>query len=160
MDTRSKVVVPTAQEVRIPEPTRGPVDPRVRVSLLWIVYAVCMTTAFVLFLLSSEALGDVLAGRIGDMDITDGVTLMFAAFVVIPLVMAMLTLVLKDTANRWASGIVAGLLTISSIWDVVEHLSEGTFRGEALMMVLSVVVGLAIVWSAWRWRGVEARTTA
>jgi hypothetical protein len=60
--------------------------------------------------------------------------------------------VLPNTANRWANGIIAAVLTVMNAMDIAGHVSDGSFGGEALMMVGVIVAGLAIVWYAWRGR--------
>ena len=146
------------------EPTRAPLSARetlgwrVRVSALWIVFAVSMVAAIVLFLAEPGSLEDVMAGEIDGEKITDTMTLIFAGFILIPLVMAFLALVLPDTPNRWANGVVAAIFVVMDALDLGSHLSDGTFGGEALMMVATVVAGLLIVWYAWRSRG-EVRST-
>lgn len=123
---------------------------RVRVATLWIVLTVGMIGATVLYLFGPGVLEDALDGEVDGEKLTDAFTLMFAAFFLVPLVMAFLALVLPEMPNRWANGIVAAILTVLNAMDVGSHLADGKFGGEALMMVGTVVAGLAIVWYAWR----------
>ena len=145
------------EEARVPLPTREPLDWRVRVSALWVVLAVSMVSAFVLFLVEPGALEDVMAGEVDGEKITEAMTLIFAGFILIPLAMAFLALVLPDTPNRWVNGVVAAIFVVMDAFDLIGHLSDGKFGGEALMMVATVVAGLLIVWYAWRSR-VEVRS--
>ena len=137
---------------RIPAPARESLGWRVRVTTLWIALTVGMVAATVLALVEPGILEDVMAGEVEGEKITDSFTLMFAAFFLVPLVMAFLTLVLPNTANRWANGIIAAVLTVMNAMDIAGHVSDGSFGGEALMMVGVIVAGLAIVWYAWRGR--------
>ena len=152
MGTRPGPLV-EVEPTRAPLSTRETVGWRVRVAALWIVFAVSMVAAIVLFLVQPGAIEDVMAGQVEGETITLTMTLMLAAFfILLPLAMAFLALVLPDTANRWANGVVAAILSIMNATDVVSHLSDGKFGGEALMTLATVVAGLMIVWYAWRSR--------
>ena len=157
MDTKQLGTRPAplveVEQVRAPLSSRETVGWRVRVAALWMVFAVSMVAAIVLFLVQPGAIEDVMAGEVEGETITLTMTLMLAAFfILLPLVMAFLALVLPDTANRWANGVVAALLGLMNATDVVSHLSDGKFGGEALMTAATVVAALMIVWYAWRSR--------
>lgn len=151
MSTRPGPLLETEQAPALSP--RDALDWRVRVSALWIVFAVSMVAAIVLFLVEPGSLEDVMAGEVDGEEITEAFTLMFAAFILIPLAMAFLVLVLPDTPNRWVNGVLAAVFVVLDGVDLFSHLSEGTFGGEALMMVATIVAGLLIVWYAWRSRG-------
>jgi len=162
MDTKRMGTRPGPQveveQPRAPVSTRETVGWRVRVSALWIVFAVSMVAAIVLFLVEPGSLQDVMAGEVEGEKITETMLLMLAAFfILVPLVMAFLALVLPDAPNRWANIVVAAILSVMNAVDVVSHLSDGKFGGEALMTLATVVAGLLIVLYAWRSRG-EVRT--
>jgi hypothetical protein len=157
MDTRQMGTQPVplagARPVRTPETLEW----RVRVAILWIIYAVCVVFAIVFVLIEPGSLKDVMAGKIEGTKITDAFTLMFAAGMTVPLLMAFLTLVLPPTANRWANGVVAAISVVTDIVDLYGHVADGAFAGDALMMVAAIVAELAIVWFAWSaWREVRS----
>jgi len=137
---------------RAPVPTRDIPGWRLRVSALWIVFAVSMVAAFVLFLLEPGSIQDVMAGEVEGEKITTAMTLFAGGFILIPLVMAFLALVLPDTPNRWTNIVVAAVFTVMDATDLIDHANGGTFGGEALMMLATVVAGLLIIWYAWRSR--------
>lgn len=94
---------------------------------------------------------EIMTGKVEGEDLGGPMSIMMALFVLIPLTMAFLTLVLKATVNRWANGVLGLLVAILMIPDISGGLSEGKFRGDALVMVASMVAGLLIVWHAWKW---------
>lgn len=147
MGTRPGSVV-EVEQARAPLSTRETLDWRVRVSALWIVLAVSMVAAILLFLVEPRSLEDVMAGEVDGEKITEVMTLLLAGFIV----MAFLALVLPDTPNRWVNGVVAAIFVVMDALDLVGHLGDGKFGGEALMMVATVIAGLLIVWYAWRAR--------
>ena len=158
MGTRPGPLV-EVEQARAPLPARETIGWRVRVATLWMVFAVGMIAAIVLFLVEPGAIRDVMAGEVEGEKITLTMTLMLGAFfILVPLVMAFLTLVLPDTANRWANGVVAAILGTMNGIDVVSHLGDGKFGGEALMTAATVVAALMIVWYAWRSRS-EGRSS-
>jgi hypothetical protein len=154
MDTKQIGVAPSplveVGEAPTPEVPRGSLAWRVRVATLWIILTVGMVGAVVLYMIGPGVLRDELDGEVEGQKLTDAFTLMFALFFVVPLAMAFLALVLPEMPNRWANGIVAAIITVMNAIDVGGHVVDGKFGGEALMMVGTVIAGLAIVWYAWR----------
>ena len=123
---------------------------KLRIVVLWVLLGVAMTTAYVLYLLEPGVVDDIRAGEVEGMDTGGYITLLFAGFALVPLAMAYLTLVLKDTASRWATGALAVVITLVNVVDVAGHVGDA-FRGEALAVAVSVVAGLLLVWHAWKW---------
>ena len=77
-----------------------------------------------------------------------------AIFIFIPLVMAVLSLTLKDKINRWAN-IIAGIaFTVLNIISLVEgsSLDLSIFAYGLLADALAIVALIMIVWYAYRWQ--------
>ena len=77
------------------------------------------------------------------------VLLLFAIILLVPLIMAFLSLTLKDSVNRWAN-IILGI-----VFAVLELLALAEFAAIppawAILMILSKFVAMAlIVWYAWK----------
>ena len=77
---------------------------------------------------------------------------LFATLVgwLIPLWLAFLTTVLKDTANRWTNIILGIIFTLLSIY----HLTEpcvGARIHQILLIASTVVAPALIAWYAWKW---------
>ena len=68
----------------------------------------------------------------------------------IPLVMAFLSLTLKDSLNRRVNIIVGVVYTGLYLMDLVAHLVDPSAY-VILMGAASVVAQLLIVWYAWKW---------
>jgi hypothetical protein len=120
--------------------------------VLWLVLASSMSAAILLYLMDPGAIDKVRSGTIEGMDLGSfGVQVQFAIFWIVPWAMAFLTMVLKDTADRWANGVVGLVAAFAYGSDVVGHTSDGGFGGEALIMTVATLVGLLIVWHAWKW---------
>jgi hypothetical protein len=126
---------------------------RMRIAVLWVCFAVSMSAAILLVLAAPGNLDQIMEGSFGDMEFTAGTLMFMALFWLVPLIMAFLTMVLRDGVNRYANAGMGVVLTAMWAWDLVEHLvSAGEeFSGETLVVVAMVVAGLTILWHAWKW---------
>jgi membrane associated rhomboid family serine protease len=102
-----------------------------------------MSGSLLLGLFAPGALEELLAGEMeGEtLDSTSGI--LFAAMVVIPLVMAGVTLLVSDRVNRYLN-LVAGLaLALLGALPVMEIL-DGNFDGHVVMALTAAALGLLI----------------
>jgi len=75
--------------------------------------------------------------------------LFFAILMLVPLVMAFLSLTLKDSINRLVNIIVGTVF--AAIWFVgVVDAAQSAYWGGALMTLSAVVASALIVWFAWK----------
>jgi len=125
---------------------------KARLSVLWLIMAVGAAASMLLNLLMPGAIKDVMAGEMGGMPLSEGMMVLFALFVLIPMVVAILCLTLNGSANRWLNfvlGIVWGL------WFIVEIVGQVT-GGEAapiamwLMFIGALVIAAYIAYFAWK----------
>ena len=86
--------------------------------------------------------------------ITSNSMLFFAIFMLVPLVMAPVSLILKDKANRWANVIVGtvytGLCVFDSIGTAVSDISALSAYN-ILIYLAEIMASALIVWYAWKW---------
>jgi hypothetical protein len=90
-----------------------------------------------------------LTGEIGGMKIGPEVLLLFAILMLVPLVMAFLSLTLNDKANRWANIIVGIIFTVFQLVALIETLAQPSAYA-ILMETSKVIVPALIVWYAWK----------
>jgi hypothetical protein len=106
-----------------------------------------------LALMEPGVISDITAkGEIEGMTITPELLLMYSVILLIPLVMAFLSLTLKDSTNRWAN-IVVGIVWIGlSLNDLSTYLTKqsGYSAYEILMWLSGRVATALIVWYAWK----------
>jgi hypothetical protein len=121
----------------------------VRLSMLWIFIMFNMVFADILSFMYPGFLSDVMAGHAGGVQITPGFLLVAAALAEVPIAMIVLSRVLKHRANRWAN-VVAGIVTIVYVAGGSATSPHGLF-----FAALEIASALAIVWSAWTWRGAD-----
>jgi len=118
---------------------------KIRISVLWIFMAVAMSAHSVLYFIEPGAIGE-----IEEMQMGAGMLLFMAIFWWVPLVMAVLSLILKDSANRWTNFVLGIVFTILNIVHLTEHLAQPSAHLILIIGSTIVVTGL-IAWFAWRW---------
>ena len=123
---------------------------KIRISVLWIFMAVAMSAHSVLAFMEPGAME-----QIGEMQISAGMFLFMALFWWVPLVMAVLSVTLKDLANRWTNIILGIVFTALNIFHLIEHLADPSAH-QILIIGSTVVVTALIFWHALKWPKQEA----
>ena len=118
---------------------------KTRIAVLWVFMAVAMSAHSIVYFLEPGAIAEIEA-----MQLSAGMLLFMALFWWVPLVMAVLSLTLKDSANRWANFVLGIVFTILNIVHLTEHLAQPSAHQILLIGSTVVVTGL-IAWFAWRW---------
>jgi hypothetical protein len=96
--------------------------------------------------LEPGAIEQIMAGEIGGIKIGPEVLLLLAIVLLAPLIMAFLTLILKNSTNRWANIIVGIVLAGFELIALTEDLSAW-----AILTTLSKIAALVlIVWYSWK----------
>ena len=91
-------------------------------------------------------MGGDFAGKMGGMQITQGVMLGIAIFMVIPIVMVFLSLTLNYPVNRWANIIVAICVVV---FNVIGLPYPSVF--DNFLIFVSIGVNALTIWLAWKW---------
>jgi len=120
-------------------------DWKIKISLLWLFVTLAALTTSLLMLMEPGVLEGVMAGEILGMKIGSEILLIAAIERLVPLVMAFLTLTLKDSINRWANIIVGIVYTALNIMSLI-----GGSAQMILMWVSAAVATALIVWYAWK----------
>ncbi|MHB8706775.1 MAG: DUF6326 family protein [Coriobacteriia bacterium] len=123
-------------------------DMGTRVSTLWIVVMLNMAFADIVGFIQPGALAGV-AGP-GGVQITQGLLLVFALLIEVPLAMIFVSRILKRRANRWANTAAA---VITAVFVVGGGSMELPFY--AFFAAVEVACMVLIVWSVWSRRGAE-----
>jgi MFS family permease len=128
-------------------------DVRERLSTLWIVVLLNMVYADILSFLNPELLRGLMTGYAEGIRVTQQLLVGSAVMVEIPILMVLLSRILKPTVNRWAN-LVATVLTTAFI------IGGGSASPHYLFLAAIELVCLALILRhAWRWR-VETSPTA
>ena len=123
---------------------------KVKLSTLWLFGEVTLLTFLVLEFMEQGVMAGIIAGNMRGLPLGPGTLLFYAVSLLIPLVMAFLSLTLKYSMNRWANIIVGIVYTGLYLSDLIAHLAV-PYAYAILMGVASVVAQLLIVWYAWKW---------
>jgi len=117
---------------------------KIRIAVLWLFMAVAMSAHSVLSFIDRGVVE-----QMWEMEIGPEMLLLMALFWFVPLVMAFLSVTLKDSANRWANMILGVVFTVLNIF----HFTEASALGihQILIIGSTVVVTALIVWYAWKW---------
>ena len=124
--------------------------------LLWVFYSLNFMYADVQSSLEPGVLAETMSGYTGGgtVKITDGFLLGVAIMFAIPVLMIVLSWVLKYRANRWANIIAGTLFVVAQIGS----LFLGTPSPAYIFYSTIEVAGLLlIVWNAWKWRNPEGQ---
>jgi hypothetical protein len=123
---------------------------KVKLSMLWLFGELTLLTFLVLEFMEQGVMEGIIAGNMRGLPLGPGTLLFYAVSLLIPLVMAFLSLTLKDSLNRRVNIIVGVVYTGLYLMDLVAHLAVPSAYA-ILMGVASVVAQLLIVWYAWKW---------
>ena len=123
---------------------------KVRISMLWVFMAVAMSAHSVLAFMDPAAMA-----QLEEMELGAAMFLFMALFWWIPLVMAFLSVTLKDLASRWANIILGIIFTLLNIFHLIEHFAQPS--AHQILIIGSTVVATALIFLyALRWRTQEA----
>jgi hypothetical protein len=117
-------------------------EARIRLSALWVALMLTYLLGDVLRIFS----GDFVAGTVGGMQVTQGMYLGLAILLVIPIVMVLLSLTLKRTANRWTNSIVAIFFFVFNLIGLPTYPSAY----DKFLIIVGLVFNALTVWYAWR----------
>jgi Sec-independent protein secretion pathway component TatC len=124
-------------------------DMKVKLSTLWIVIMLNMIFADILSFMTPGFLEGEKAGP-GGVQITQGLLLVFAILLEIPIIMVFLSRVLKYKVNRWVN-IIASVITI--VWVIA---GGSTAPHYIFFAAIEVVCMVVIIVYALRWPKLEA----
>ena len=125
-------------------------DWKIKISVLWLFYVVALVAYMTLGSLEPGVLQQFLStGEIGGIKIGPEILLLFAIVFLAPLVMAFLSLTLKDSANRWANIIVGIVFVVLQLVALSESVAQPS-AWVILMEISKLVAPALIVWYAWK----------
>jgi len=125
---------------------------KTRLAVLWLFVAVAMSANTLLYLIVPGVIDEIRAGEVVGMQAGPGLLLVMAIlYYWVPLVMAVLSLTLKDKVNRWAS-IVFGVFYVGFIlFELFMNVTTVAYPYVILMDTSAIVVAALIAWQAWKW---------
>ena len=130
-------------------------DLRIKISVLWLVFECGAIVTPILELYLPGFAEELIAGELGGSPVTPELILVMAIGMLIPPLMAFLSLVLKDSTNRRANIIVgvvfAGFaIVLGPIASLAGTLPYAYYAYARLIGIVQFVVAALLVWYAWK----------
>ena len=119
--------------------------------MLWLLMDLVTMTTMILSIYDPAILKDILVGSVGGMHLSPEILFLFAVLLLVPLVMAFLSLVLSNPLNRWTNLTLGAVFTIIQLVGITDVLATPSAYA-ALLFVPLVVSPALIVWYAWKSR--------
>lgn len=126
-------------------------DMGTRISTLWIVVMFNMAFADILGFIRPGALQELWAGQSG-VQVTDGLLLVFAILIQIPIAMIFVSRILKPGPNRWANTVAAMITSVFVVGGGSMELPFYAFFAAAEVASMALIVG-----SVWTRRSSEGK---
>jgi len=120
-------------------------DWKIKISVLWMYVTFAAVITSLLYLMEPGVLAGIMAGEVLGMQISHEILLIAAIERLGPLIMAFLSLTLKDSINRWANIILGIVYTVLSIVSMIGYSPQ-----MMLMWGSAAVATALIVWYAWK----------
>jgi len=128
-------------------------DLKIRLVVFWLFIAVAMSANTILYLIVPGVIDEVRAGEIVGMQAGAELILgMAIAYFWVPLVMAVLSLTLKDKANRWANIILGAFYAVFVLFELTMNVTTVAYPYTILMDSSVIAVAALISWNAWKWK--------
>ena len=129
-------------------------DWKIRIAVLWFVIAHGMLVFAALAIYEPSYIEGIIAGEVQGGPITPEMNLELAIVLLIPLVMAVLSLTLRDSINRWINIIAGAVFAVLVLADPIMYLTEQSAYAAyvTLIGIVEFVASALIVWFAWKSR--------
>jgi hypothetical protein len=124
-------------------------DWNIKISVLWLFASIAFLAHQILVLMEPGIIAHLMAGEAEGQKIGPELILFFAILMLVPMLMAFLSLTLKDSTNRWVNIIVGAVFAVLWLAGVVDA-AQSAYWGEALMTLSAVVASVLIVWYSWK----------
>ena len=124
-------------------------DMKAKLSTLWIFMLLNVIFADIHGLLKPGFLEEIMTGTVNGTQMTEGLLLLGAVMIEVPIAMVLLSRVLKYRVNRWVN-IIAGAMTIALVIN-----NRPAAPDQIFFATIEVVTMLLIVWYAWKWPNPE-----
>ena len=132
---------------------------KARLSVIWVIMAIGYTAGWFLMFMMPGIMEEMMAGEMpAGKPLSEGRMAMYALFWLIPIVMAVLCLSLKDSPNRWLNFVLGIIFGLFFIFEITSRSIEGDEVSIAiwLIFIAAIVFSAFIAWFAWKWPKPEA----
>ena len=124
---------------------------KVRLSVLWLMAMVSDVASVLLYIMNPAVLESIIeTGAVDGEAVTPEALLVGAVIYMIMLVMAFLSLTLKDKVNRWSNVVVGAVFLVLWVVSLIEFLAAPS-GSQILLVILDIIFFGLIVWYAYKW---------
>jgi hypothetical protein len=125
---------------------------KMRLAVLWLFVAVTMSANTILYLIVPSVIDEIRAGEVVGMQAGPELLLVMAiTYFWVPLVMAVLSLTLKDKVNRRVNIILGIFYAGFILFELVMNVITVAYPYVILMDISAIVVSALIAWYALKW---------
>jgi len=125
---------------------------KTKLAVLWLFVAVTLSANTILYFIVPGVIDEIRAGEVVGMQAGPELLLVMAiTYYWVPLVMAVLSLTLKDKANRWANVILGIFYAGFILFELIMNVRTVAYPYVILMDISAVVVAALIARYAWKW---------
>ena len=130
---------------------------KIKLAVLWLFVAVTMSANTILYFIVPGVIDEIKAGEVVGMQVGPELLLVMAVtYFWVPLVMAVLSLTLKDKANRWANIVLGIFYTGFFLFELIMNIITVAYSYVILMDTSAIVVAALIAWYTYKWPRQEA----
>jgi hypothetical protein len=130
-------------------------DWKIKIAVLWGIFGYAWVVFGALGLYEPGYIEQVIAGEIvGEGPITPEMILLLAIVLLIPPIMAFLSLTLKDSISRWINIIGGIVFAFFGLLDPITYVERQSAYSAYVILIgiVQVVAAILIVWFAWKWK--------
>ena len=125
---------------------------KVRLAVLWLFVAVSLSAIVGAMFMVPGVIDEVRGGELAGMEIGHELLLiMVITYFLGPLVMAVLSVSLKDSTNRWVNIIVGIVYTGYILIELISNIMTVAYPYAILMDIAAIVAAALIAWQAYKW---------
>ena len=129
-------------------------DIKFRLPVFWLAFFCAMILTPILMLYLPGFIEDIIAGESAGEPITAGLIPLLTVISLIPSIIAVLSISLKDSINHWTNIIATGVVFASlSLLGLIEYLTKqqaAYYAGLILVGIVEFVIAASIIWTAWK----------
>ena len=115
----------------------------IKLTVIWICVMLTYLLGDVLRIFS----GDAASGKMGSMQFTQGMWLVAAVLMVMPILMIFLSVTLNQPVNRWVNIVVAAFFFLFNLVGLPTYPS----MYDKFLLIVSMVFNGLTIWYAWNW---------
>ena len=124
---------------------------KMRLAVLWLFMAVTMSANTILYFIVTGVIDEIRAGKVVGMQVGPELLLVMAVtYFWVPLVMAVLSLTLKDKVNRWVNIIIGIFYAGFILFELVMNIITVAYPYVILMDTSAIVAAALIAWYAYK----------